>query len=157
IGCAYNYAEKTTAGCPDQMFTYLSSAIVAEVTDQVTEEGHIKVLLWPSQVAGTSLPFFAIQYVPPESFGLPVAADPIGMPNARETGPQFLRMRFEEGEELVDGQPVRNKPIEAFIKMENGEPVLEATVELYLNVPEASELGVGGVRNPTNMSSYPVQ
>ena len=160
IGCAYDYEEKTTTGCPDQMFSYLTSALVAEVTDNVTEEGHIKVLLWPSQVAGTSLPFYAIQYVALEDLGLPPGLglpDPIGLPNIRETGPQFLRMRFEQGDELVNGKPVRNKPIEALIKQENGQPILEATVDLYLNVPDASEKGVGGAKNATNMSSYPIE
>ena len=28
---------------------------------------------------------------------------------------------------------------------------------MYINVPGASEEGVGGARNPTNMSSYPIE
>jgi len=151
IGCAYDFEEKKTTGCPNRMFTYLSSALVAEVTDQVNEDGDIKVLLWPSQVAGTTLPLFAIQYV---DLGAP---EPFGATNPRETGPQFLRMRFNEGSDMQGGKPVRNKPIEAFIRQKDGAPILEATVDLYLNVPEASEKGVGGARNVTNMSSYPIE
>ena len=160
IGCSYNFEEKKTTGCADRMFTYLMSALVAEVTDEVSKEGYIKVLLWPSQVAGTSLPFFAIQYAPLEDLGLPPGMglpDPFGVPNPRETGPQFLRMRFQKGDDTVNGRAVRNKPIEAFIKQEGDTPILEATVDLYLNAPEASELGYGGVRNATNMTSYPLE
>ena len=58
---------------------------------------------------------------------------------------------------MQGGKPVRNKPIEAFIRQKDGAPILEATVDLYLNVPEASEKGVGGARNVTNMSSYPIE
>ena len=143
VGCSYDFAANETLGCPERAFTYLRSAIVAEVTDDVTDEG-LKVLMWPSQVAGTSLFIYAIQQAGPLPFLNPV-----------ETGPQFLRMRFAEGED-ESGNIVRNGPIEAFISDEGGELTLTATVDLYLTAPYAAERGVGGASNFVNMTSYPI-
>ncbi|MTI51661.1 MAG: hypothetical protein FH757_08540 [Alcanivorax sp.] len=138
IGCDYQFPTDVPLECPEEKFTYLSSAIVAEVTDQVSNEG-LKVLMWPSQVMGTSLPLFGLS-----DFGILIPVP--GM-----TGPQILRMRFNES---GSGQTVRNKPIEAWIKDRNGQLTLEAEVDLYVNAPYVTEYGVGALQNTANLTSY---
>jgi hypothetical protein len=144
LGCAFDFTSGSTSGCPKDVFTYLTSAIVAEVTDQIAVDyngnARIKVLMWPSQVAGTSIKATGML-----NFG-------INVQQVAETGPQFLRMRYAEAE-----NGIRNQPITAWIKSEDGKLVLEATVDLYLNAPYSAEWGIGGASNFINMASYPLE
>jgi hypothetical protein len=140
IGCDYQFPTDVPFECPDEKFTYLSSAIVAEVTDEVTDDG-LKVLMWPSQVVGTSVPLFGLT-----DFGFLI-------PVPGRTGPQILRMRFSEGE---DSPVARTKPIVAWIKQSEGQLSLQAEVDLYVNAPYVTEYGVGAVQNTANLTSYRV-
>ena len=149
IGCNFqatgvaNFITTTQTECPKEKFTYLSSAIIAEVTDQVTDKG-IKVLLWPSQVVGTALSTFGMVTVKiGDTLYRAVAPG--------YTGPQFLRMRFSQ-----DNLSTRNQPVTAYISTQQGQPTLEADLNLYLDVPYMTEYGIGSVRNASNLRSYPI-
>ncbi|WP_416390844.1 Ig-like domain-containing protein [Alloalcanivorax xenomutans] len=154
IGCGYDYVydedgtpnptqfdPNSMLACPESKFSYLMSAMMAEVTDTITEKG-IQVKLWPSMVAGTSLDLFQLYYNTLAGVG---AAIPVG-----HTGKQLLRMRYSGIN--------RNEPVIAYIKNYGEGPVLEATLDLYLDVPFALPWGLDqdGGGNSVNMRSYPL-
>jgi len=144
LGCDYQFPTDVPLECPGEKFTYLSAAIVAEVTDEFLNDG-LKVLMWPSQVVGTSIPLFGLA-----DFGLFIPVPGV-------TGPQILRMRFEpSGETDIDGNPIRNKPVTAWIKNDGNELTLEAELDLYVTAPYVTEFGVGSATNTSNFGSYPI-
>ena len=118
--------------CPEHKFSYLMSSLIAEVTDQVTDEG-IKVNIWPGLVAGTSIDIYT-------------GAATGGFPGV--TGPQYLRMRY-------DGED-RSSPVSGHITTEDGNPVLRVKMDLYLDVPFASSWAIHEDLGPINMRSYPI-
>ncbi|MCC4310566.1 Ig-like domain-containing protein [Alcanivorax marinus] len=145
LGCDYVFPTDQPLECPDQKFTYLSAGLIAEVTDELMD-GALKVLIWPSQVVGTSIPLFGLA-----DFG-------IFIPNPGVTGPQFLRMRFApSGEVDGAGNEVRNQPIVAWIKDDPEDGLtLETELDLYVTAPYVTEYGVGSSANSSNLGSYPI-
>ena len=145
IGCSYNVTlnvfDQTPMKCPDHKFSYLISSIIAEVTDQVTENG-IKVLIWPSMVIGTSLDVYALSGSNGSGFGIP-----------GKTGIQILRMRYHDSGNFA---AYRSEPITAWIKDVEGQPTLQAKLDLYVDIPYVAEWGIGAPQNPANMRSYPI-
>jgi len=101
--------------CPRQKFTYLNSALVAEVTEEFDTENGIKVLIWPAQIMSSSVPVFT-------QFGL------FSQVVEAASGAQILRMRYEKDE---NGN--RNQPITGWITQDNGNLVLTADVDLYMD------------------------
>ncbi|WP_421722364.1 Ig-like domain-containing protein [Alloalcanivorax xenomutans] len=143
LGCDYIFITDIPLECPSEKFTYLMSSIVAEVTDEVTDKG-LKVIMWPSQVLGTSMPLFGLT-----DFGILI-------PVPGHTGPQILRMRY--GTKVNNEDPtIRNQPINAWIREEQDSLVLEAEVELYITAPYITEYGVGTPENTYNLGSYPIK
>jgi len=123
--------------CPDKKFVYLTGALNAEVTDEYSEQRDaIKVKIWPSQIVTTSLTtytnLFSSQFVYSYS------------------GPQLLRIRYAPG---PDGK--RDQPVTAWIRETEEGPVLDATVDLYLDVPYL-EKRFFAVDNRHNLHSYPL-
>lgn len=139
-GCSYNSnssGDLVPMQCPDQKFTFLMSSVFAEVTDEVTDRG-VRVKLWPSMVMGTNVDLFA-----KSAFGGSFTPIPA------QSGKQIMRMRYEG--------PRNRKPVTAWIRTNNdGKPILEAQLHLYVDVPYATEWGIGSVTNSFNMRSYPV-
>lgn len=139
IGCGYNVelpfppTRADPLNCPEQKFTFLLSSVFAEVTEDVTEKG-LRVEMWPSMVLGTSVDMYANSELNPTLEAL--------------SGKQIMRMRH-------DGVQ-RKEPITAWIRMGDSGPILQAEMDLYLDVPYASAWGFGGAGNGMNMRSYPI-
>lgn len=139
LGCSYQPLSNIPQACPEQKFTYLTSGIVAEVTDEYIDGRGLKVIMWPSQVVGTSVPIFGLG-----DFGVLVGV-------GGQTGPQYLRMRYETG---AGGD--RREPITAWLSDNSGSLTLSAEVDLYLTAPYITTYGVGSIANGYNLSSYPI-
>ncbi|MBZ2188525.1 Ig-like domain-containing protein [Alcanivorax sp. JB21] len=122
--------------CPENKFSYLMSAVIAEVTDEVTAQG-VKVKLWPSVVMGTSLDLF-------------IRTDFLGAFDYMAgtlSGAQILRMRYsgDHGNEAITG----------WISEQDQRAVMRSDMELYMDAPYASEWAP--INNPINLISYPIQ
>ena len=142
FGCAYQAFSTIPMECPEHKFTYLMSSMVAEVTDEISDQG-IKVKLWPSQVVSTSMDLYGLA-----DFGNGLLLAVPGF-----TGAQILRMRFNESETEPG---VRNQPITAWITDRNGELELNAELDLYVDTPQVTETAIGSAINTVNMRSYPI-
>lgn len=149
VGCSYessfSYTPPFTIDsevnepfeCPENKFTYLMSAAIAEVTDEVDENGRVKVKLWPSVVMGTSLDLYIVtSFVGVFDY----AAGTL-------SGPQIMRMRYS-GE-------TRSEPITGWISQQGQGAELSMDMDLYLDAPYATEWAP--INNPSNLSSYPIQ
>ncbi|MEP5286450.1 MAG: Ig-like domain-containing protein [Alloalcanivorax venustensis] len=149
VGCGYQAfipnPEKPGAftpiplECPEDKFSYLTSSIVAEITTEYVDGEGLKVLIWPSQILGTSINLFARFLEIPSHL------------NAG-SGPQFLRMRYAE-----DELGYRSQPIEGWITSgTDGQLSLEASIDLYVDAPYVPLFGAP-FDNPThNFISYPI-
>ncbi|UWN48418.1 hypothetical protein ASALC70_00598 [Alcanivorax sp. ALC70] len=150
IGCSYNATFSYTPPfifeseildpmeCPENKFTYLMSAAIAEVTDEVDGNGRVKVNLWPSIVMGTSLDM----YIHSNALG---QFDYIA---GVLSGPQIMRMRYAG----VDGK----EPITGWISEEQNQgPVLSMGMELYLDAPYAFDWDP--IQNPGDLRSIPLE
>ncbi|MGB1765184.1 Ig-like domain-containing domain [Alloalcanivorax xenomutans] len=156
IGCGWEPVEdysdpnepRIPLVCPQDRFTYLTSAIAANITTEYSEDGGLKVNLWPGQIMSTSISIYTILsgYV---GVGL-------------NTGPQLMRMRYSKEDpscqDSATVQCMRTKPISALIKEgENGKPILEAEVDVYIDLPDLYaklfEIGLAGQSH--NLSSLP--
>lgn len=137
--------------CPKQKFTYLNSALVAEITDQYVDGKGLKVEIWPGQIMSTSMRVRARALA--------------GLFTIRvNTGPMILRMRYAKTDSScvdnhIESPCSRTKPITGYIRAgANGKPVLTADVDLYL---DALGLGkgftaIGLVDVTSDLVSYPV-
>src|SRR5690606_7748962 len=104
--------------CPLEKFTYVLGALNAEITDTYVPGNGLMVRIWPTRLATTS--FLTLAHL---------ATFPSQLATA--SGPQLMRMRYEEG---ADGK--RNQPITGWIRSgADGKPELVATVDLYLDAP----------------------
>ena len=122
--------------CPEKKFSYLMSAVIAEVTNEVDGNGRVKVQLWPSMVMGTSLSLF-------------IKTDALGSYDYAAqvlTGPQVMRMRF--------AGPNANEPVSGWISEQNQSAVLNVDMNLYLDTPYAFEWDP--IENPGDLKSYPI-
>ncbi|MCU5784963.1 hypothetical protein MA04_04263 [Alcanivorax balearicus MACL04] len=143
IGCGYDLAgalidPEAPLSCPENKFSYLMSSMVAEVTDNVSDAG-IEVRLWPAMVVGTSIDLYQAFKIFTNYQAVP-----------GHSGKQILRMRYS-GE-------TRSEPVKAHILNINGKPTLNATLDLYLDVPFALSWGLrqDTSKNTINMRSYPI-
>lgn len=122
-GCGYTIT-KAPMTCPTQKFVYLNSAVVAEMGQYDEEEEAVAVKLWPSQVFATSLAVRALAVNGQLSLGV-------------NTGPQVMRMRYAKADpDCVDTPQspcLRNQPISAWIRDVDGNPVLEASIDLFVD------------------------
>jgi hypothetical protein len=150
VGCSYDSSFSFTPpftiesevnepfDCPENKFTYLMSAAIAEVTDEVDPEtGRIKVKLWPSVVMGTSLDLYIESKF----------ANAFDYAAGTLSGPQIMRMRYS-GE-------TRSEPITGWISQQGQGAQLSMNMDLYLDAPYAIEWSP--ISNPSNLSSYPIQ
>ncbi|MBA4723412.1 MAG: Ig-like domain-containing protein [Alcanivorax sp.] len=103
------------AECPSQKFTYLNGSLVTEVTNEYEEGKGLKVIIWPGQLMSSAVPLYTqagfFFYLMESS-----------------SGAQVMRMRYssENGDQRVT-------PIAGWIREENGMPVLDATVDMYID------------------------
>ncbi|MCK0538333.1 Ig-like domain-containing protein [Alcanivorax quisquiliarum] len=153
IGCGFRlpatFRNPERLHCPEHKFSYLSSSMIAEMTPFTNQEGDVKVHIWPSLIMATSLDITAMMSL---AAGLPDFEDDFAGNNRGATGPQIMRMRYAKN--IDTGR--RDRPIEGWIRRSSAGPQLEATIELYLDVPYISDLGIGFINSGNNMSSYPI-
>lgn len=125
--------------CPERKFTYLTGALTAEVTGEKGVNGELKVHIWPSIVAATSLDIRTNMLTMPLVFKV-------------ASGPQFMRMRYED-----NGLGERVNPITGWITDgPDGKPILEATVDLYLDAPYTKDFATVFEEPTHNLVSYPI-
>jgi len=109
--------------CPDKKFTYLHSALMAEVTSEYVPGKGLKVLIWPGQIVGTSI----------------VATTVLNnfIFNQLDTGKQLMRIRYAKDDpDCVDSVATpcaRTKPVEGWISFDGSKPVMSADVDLYID------------------------
>lgn len=122
-GCGYTMT-KAPMPCPTQKFVYLNSAVVAEMGQYDEDEEAVAVKLWPSQVFASSLAVRAQVLNGQLVLGV-------------NTGPQVMRMRYAKADpDCVDTPQspcLRNQPISAWIRDVDGAPVLEASIDLFVD------------------------
>lgn len=124
--------------CPEKKFSNLKVALNALVSKEYDEEKGLKVLIFPGQIFGSSIPVY--------SRGLERGGTFLTIP----TGLQVLRMRYAEDEE---GK--RTQPITAWIHQGENGPELSATIDLYMDTPYVDSI-LGVVTFATNLHSYPI-
>lgn len=108
--------------CPTQKFTYLTGAIIAEVTDEFVQGMGQRVKIWPGQIMATSLAMRSQL----GDFPFMIQA---------HSGAQLLRMRYQE-----DQHGERVLPIDGWITSDfNGNPIMNASVEVYMDGLELSQ------------------
>ena len=132
--------------CPKRKFTYIKMGLNAIVTDTHTDNG-IKVKIWPSQAISSSI----VMYARNPYLG--------GMTLVLPTGEQIMRMRYAKDDPSCDdavSECSRTSPIIGWIKPgPNGQPVLEADVDLYVDLPYLSR-AVGSINVYHDTHSYPI-
>src|SRR5690554_3960109 len=130
VGCAVDGED-----CPRSKFIYqtyaLNTEVVGNTTDPDTGRDAVEVLLYPTQLATTSLDVHLSL-----------------LSTVSTTGPQVLRMRYAKDDPSCEGDACpRNSLIPGLItENDQGETIFKTTVDLYLDAPEltaeASILGV---------------
>ncbi|MTI50291.1 MAG: hypothetical protein FH757_01545 [Alcanivorax sp.] len=153
----FDFSNPTAgAPCPDHKFTYLHSALFAEVTDDIDEEKGLKVLIWPSLIMTTSININSMFSFGGAQAGVPPEIiDQLAQNRAGITGPQMLRMRYADN----DGDGSRDELVEGWISYseEEGRTMLTATVDLYLDAPSVVDLGGFGANDgSSNLNSLPI-
>ena len=144
------------APCPDHKFTYLHSALFAEVTDETDNTKGLKVLIWPSLIMSTSININSMFSFGGAQAGVPPEiVDQLAQNRAGVTGPQILRMRYADNDE--DGD--RDELVEGWISYseEEDKTMLTATVDLYLDAPSVVDRGGFGANDgSSNLNSLPI-
>lgn len=124
--------------CEEKQFTNLQVALSAIVTKEYDPEKGIKVLIFPSQIFGSSVPIYTRSFL----YGSNLLPAPTGM--------QILRMRYAE-----DSQGNRTKPITGWIHAGEAGPELSANVDLYMDIPYVDGILKSGTFG-NNLHSYPI-
>ena len=125
---AYMFPKSDPTECPENKFTYLKMGLNASVGRYDPVEEAIKVEIYPSQVLSTSFISYARNAVRGDAT--------LAMPS----GEQIMRMRYAKDDpacvDTATNPCRRTKPITGWIKEgSNGEPVLTADVDLYIDAP----------------------
>ena len=143
--------------CPNHKFTYLHSALFAEVTNEVDDNKGLKVLIWPSLIMGTSMEINSMFSFAGVQSGTqpPAIVDQFAQNRAGTTGPQILRMRYADN----DNDGYRDDLVEGWISYSEaeGKTMLSATVDLYLDAPSVVDRGGFGANDgSSNLNSLPI-
>ena len=140
VGCAVSGSD-----CPKKKFIYQTYALNTEVIgpgiDPETGKEGVKVLLYPTQLATTSLEVHLSL-----------------LSTVSQTGPQVLRMRYAKDDPNCEGAGCpRNSLIPGIIvENDNGETVFKTKAELFLDAPGLSA-AIGTIPLPLehNLFAYP--
>src|SRR5690554_1550445 len=139
VGCAVSGSD-----CPKKKFIYQTYALNTEVIgpgiDPETGKEGVKVLLYPTQLATTSLEVHLSL-----------------LSTVSQTGPQVLRMRYAKDDPNCEGAGCpRNSLIPGIIvENDNGETVFKTKAELFLDAPGLSA-AIGSIPLPLehNLFAY---
>lgn len=133
VGCGFvdvsewwQAANWQPISCPENRYIYLAGALNAEVMGYEAGEDAIRVNILPTIIHTSSLE-------------VEVEAILLG-PQQAPTGPQVMRIRHR----FNPATGRRDLPVEGWIRETVDGPVLEATLDLYLDAPElhAEALGI---------------
>lgn len=133
VGCGFvdvsewwQAADWQPISCPENRYIYLAGALNAEVVGYEAGEDAIRVNILPTIIHTSSL-------------AVEVEAILLG-PQQAPTGPQVMRIRHR----FNPASGRRDLPAEGWIRETVEGPVLEATLDLYLDAPElhAEALGI---------------
>ncbi|MGB1765167.1 Ig-like domain-containing protein, partial [Alloalcanivorax xenomutans] len=131
----------TPAECPEDKFTYLHGVLFAEVTDEVSSNGGIKVRIYPGHIVTTSFRVYTKSALGDEN-------------EIVDSGYQVMRMRYPSGEQYIEGK------ISPGVGP-NNKPELSTTVDLYMDAPylvtDLTEVKSWMNDMNHNLYSYPVQ
>ncbi|MDO3721777.1 Ig-like domain-containing protein [Marinobacter sp. chi1] len=147
VGCRTSGAD-----CPTNKFIYqtygLNTEIIGPAVDPETGKPGVRVYLYPTLLATTSVDVFL-----EDGNGLTdVLLDP---DDPQVTGPQILRMRYAKDDPSCTEEPCRRSGLIPGMIIENdeGKPTFKASAALTLDAPEL-HLPLGGILRH-NLFSYP--
>lgn len=148
VGCGFNGrdagdtwigANPTSLVCNDKKYVYLNGALSADVLGWNESEGAIEVHVYPSIVMTTSADTYAV-------LNLIIFKELDLIP----TGPQVMRIRYRD-----NGSGVRNQPAIGYIRETVDGPVLEITLDVYLDAPQLEPEALG-LTLTHSLHSYPL-
>ncbi|WP_336367349.1 Ig-like domain-containing protein [Marinobacter sp. C2H3] len=139
--------------CPEKKFIYqtygLNTEVVGPATDPETGKTGVRVLLYPTLLATTSIDVYV-----DDNNAATDALLPPGDPQT--TGPQILRMRYAKDDPSCTSNCARSGLIPGIIiEGDDGKPIFKTTAELMLDAPNLA-LPLGGTLRH-NLYSYPFQ
>ncbi|OZB13663.1 MAG: hypothetical protein B7X58_09105, partial [Marinobacter sp. 34-60-7] len=146
VGCETDGAE-----CPEKKFIYqtygLNTEVVGPAIDPETGKEGVRVLLYPTLLATTSIDVFLDDNN--------LATDLILPPGEPQvTGPQILRMRYAKDDPDCMSDCARNSLIPGIIiEGEDGRPVFKTSADLTLDAPNLALPLEGTLRH--NLFNYP--
>ncbi|MEC7814845.1 MAG: Ig-like domain-containing protein [Pseudomonadota bacterium] len=146
VGC-----ETGGADCPDKKFIYqtygLNTEVVGPATDPETGKNGVRVLLYPTLLATTSIDVFLDDNN--------LATDLILPPGEPQvTGPQILRMRYAKDDPECTENCARNSLIPGIIiEGDDGKPLFKTSADLTLDAPNLELPLTGLLRH--NLFNYP--
>ncbi|WP_273206943.1 Ig-like domain-containing protein [Marinobacter subterrani] len=146
VGC-----ETSGADCPEKKFIYqtygLNTEVIGPATDPDTGKTGVRVLLYPTLLATTSIDV----YVDDNNATTDLLLPP-GEPQT--TGPQILRMRYAKDDPSCTSNCARSGLIPGIIiEGDDGKPVFKTKADLMLDAPNL-QLPLGGALRH-NLFSYP--
>lgn len=149
VGCGWETivdpaAPRVVQSCPEQKLTYLTSAIAAEITDEVDPVHGVKALIWPGQIMSTAL----------RVSNLLIGQNGLSI----DGGPMLMRMRYAKDDPTCTAACARTQPITGWIRDVDGRPVLTAQVDIYIDAIRLKQtlmtLGLG-TGTSHNLASVP--
>ncbi|WP_111657649.1 Ig-like domain-containing protein [Isoalcanivorax indicus] len=141
VGCGftgggYSPGKQT---CNDEKFLYITGGLTADVVDYDPAEDAVRVNIRPTVIMTTSIDVHALLL-------LLIIPDQTVIP----TGPQVMRLRYEE-----DEQGRRTRPITGWLYEGPDGPRLRATLQLYLDAPNLAPSALG-ITLTHDLYSYPL-
>ncbi|MBZ2189164.1 Ig-like domain-containing protein [Alcanivorax sp. JB21] len=140
VGCGftgggYSPGKET---CNDKKFLYITGGLTADVGEYDPVEEAVRVDIRPTLIMTTSIDVHAVLFLlVPSQTVIP-------------TGPQVMRMRYED-----NGAGQRNQPITGWLYETPDGPRLRATLQLYLDAPNLAP-EVIGITLTHDLYSYPL-
>lgn len=126
--------------CPQKPFIYQTGGLNTEIVgpvDPSNPDAGVRVMLYPTLLTTTS-------------------ADVYSNSGNTPTGKQIIRMRYAKDDPACTDSCQRSRLIPGVIRSnDNGEPIFEADVELYLDAPELNPQ-IFGASLSHNQHSYPI-
>ncbi|MFN3713747.1 MAG: Ig-like domain-containing protein [Alcanivoracaceae bacterium] len=138
VGCGFFNAGNwlfpnwQPTSCPEKRYIYLSGALNSEVVGYDPDEDAIRVNILPTVLYTTNLD----SVVKLSGLASTLTGE---SEQAAPTGPQVMRLRYRHNP--ASGR--RDLPIAGWIRETPGGPVLEATLNVYLDAPELHAEALG--------------
>ena len=132
VGCGFSGIGNNLQSCPGEKFIYLTGALDVDILGWDEAEGAVRVAIYPTLLMTSSIRTFATI---------------LGISQEIPTGPQVMRIRYEE-----DDNGDRTRPVTGWIRTGVSGPVFETSLDLFLDAPYLHPpLGLSH-----NLKSYPL-